>query len=159
MSGGYLHSSRNVFGAPLSLFSKSPMTGFKRNGFCEVPPEDRGNHSVAAEVTEEFLDFSASQGNNLRSIGLTGGCKWCLCVERWKEALKARKNDDDPVVPKVFLHATNKEALNGVTMEDLKKFAAEGEAANASTNAVTPGEKPGHAIKEVGSGSPEQTTR
>jgi len=51
-------------------------------------------------VTDEFLDFSASRGNDLRKIGLTGGCKWCLCTSRWKEAVDARKGDDDPVVPK-----------------------------------------------------------
>lgn len=51
-------------------------------------------------LTREFLDFSASRGNNLRSIGLEPGCKWCLCTARWKEAADARKGDDDPVVPK-----------------------------------------------------------
>jgi hypothetical protein len=25
------------------------MTGFMRTGYCEVPPEDYGNHSVAGE--------------------------------------------------------------------------------------------------------------
>jgi len=53
-----------------------------------------------AVVTDKFLDFSASRGNDLRKIGLTGGCKWCLCTARWKEALDAREGDDDPVVPK-----------------------------------------------------------
>jgi len=47
-----------------------------------------------AEVTEEWLDYSAKQGNDLRSIGLTGGCKWCLCVSRWKEALDAAKGSE-----------------------------------------------------------------
>lgn len=51
-------------------------------------------------LTREFLDFSASRGNNLRTIGLEPGCKWCLCTARWKEAADARKGDDDPVVPK-----------------------------------------------------------
>jgi uncharacterized protein (DUF2237 family) len=51
-------------------------------------------------MTEEFLDFSAARGNNLRSIGLTGGCKWCLCASRWREAFMARRNDQDPVVPR-----------------------------------------------------------
>lgn len=55
-------------------------------------------------LTKEFLDFSASRGNNLRSIGLEPGCKWCLCTARWKEAMDAAKGQDDPVVPKwVFL--------------------------------------------------------
>jgi len=58
---------------------------------------------IIAEVTDEFLDFSASKGNNLRDIGLTGGCRWCLCVSRWKEAFDARKGDQDKVVPK-YVH-------------------------------------------------------
>ena len=104
------------------------MTGFYRDGYCRTGPEDGGNHAVAGLVTEEFLDFSASRGNNLRIIGLTGGCKWCLCTARWKEAMQAAKDPNDPVVPKVFLHATDESALsNGITMDDLKKFAAEGE--------------------------------
>lgn len=57
-------------------------------------------HKSTGVVTNEFLDFSASRGNDLRSIGLTGGCKWCLCTNRWKEAFDARKGDDDPIVPK-----------------------------------------------------------
>ncbi|KAI9816951.1 MAG: hypothetical protein M1832_004935 [Thelocarpon impressellum] len=138
--------SLNVLSKPLGLFSKSPMTGFYRNGYCDVGPEDTGNHSVAAEVTDEFLEFSASRGNDLRTIGLTGGCKWCLCAARWREALNARKNDSDPVVPRVFLHATHEKALDSIKMEDLKKFAADGEAAQP---AQTPRTSPGAPIKEV----------
>lgn len=78
-----MSKSLNVFKQPLALHSTSPMTGFMRNGYCEVPASDYGNHAVAAEVTEEFLDFSAKQGNDLRPIpGMKGGCKWCLCVSR-----------------------------------------------------------------------------
>jgi uncharacterized protein (DUF2237 family) len=46
-------------------------------------------------------------------------------VSRWKEAFDARKNDDDRVVPRVVLGATSERALEGVKMEDLRKFAAE----------------------------------
>lgn len=78
-----MSKSLNVFKKPLALHSTQPMTGFLRNGYCEVPAADYGNHSVAAEVTDEFLDFSAKQGNDLRPIpGMQGGCKWCLCVSR-----------------------------------------------------------------------------
>ena len=78
-----MSKSLNVFKQPLALHSTQPMTGFLRNGYCEVPASDYGNHAVAAEVTEEFLDFSAKQGNDLRPIpGMKGGCKWCLCVSR-----------------------------------------------------------------------------
>ena len=36
-----------VFKKPLALFSQSPMTGFYRDGYCRVGPEDGGNHAVA----------------------------------------------------------------------------------------------------------------
>jgi hypothetical protein len=79
-----MSKSLNVFKQPLALHSTQPMTGFLRNGYCESPASDYGNHAVAAEVTEEFLDFSAKQGNDLRPIpGMKGGCKWCLCVSRY----------------------------------------------------------------------------
>ncbi|KAI9806438.1 MAG: hypothetical protein M1833_003625 [Piccolia ochrophora] len=149
MSASPSSRSLNVLSKPLGLFSKSPMTGFYRNGYCDVGPEDVGNHSVAAEVTNEFLEFSASRGNDLRTIGLTGGCKWCLCASRWKEAMEARKDDKDPVVPKIFLHATHQRALDKVKMEDLKKFAAEGEASHAGTRPVEPSGRQGSAVKEV----------
>lgn len=43
--------------------------------------------------------------------------------------MEAAKDSNDPVVPKVSLHATDKSALeNGVDMKDLKRFAAEPEA-------------------------------
>lgn len=42
--------------------------------------------------------------------------------------MEAAKSKDDPVVPKVFLHATDESALNsGITMDALKKFAADPE--------------------------------
>ncbi|KAF1988538.1 hypothetical protein K402DRAFT_328588 [Aulographum hederae CBS 113979] len=119
-----------VFKKPLSLHSTRPMTGFLRDGYCKVPEGDFGNHSVAAMVTNEFLEFSASKGNDLRSIGLTGGCKWCLCANRWKEALDAAKGDQSQkgkLVPQVFLNATNEAALQSLDMNDLKKFAADAE--------------------------------
>lgn len=82
-SAATMSKSLNVFKKPLALHSTQPMTGFLRNGYCEVPASDYGNHAIAAEVTEEFLDFSAKQGNDLRPIpGMKGGCKWCLCVTR-----------------------------------------------------------------------------
>lgn len=103
------------------------MTGYLRNGYCEVPDSDTGNHSVAAEVTEEFLTFSANNGNDLRQIGLKGGCKWCLCASRWKEAFDARGKEGEKIVPKIFLNATNEKALSKISMDDLKKYAADKE--------------------------------
>ncbi|RKF76769.1 hypothetical protein GcM1_224016 [Golovinomyces cichoracearum] len=122
----------NVLGKPLILWSKEPMTGFYRNGYCQVGPEDTGNHSVAVTLTDQFLDFTASRANNLRSIGLTAGCKWCLCASRWQEALNYAKTKNsgsdarlikDEVVPRVNLNATDVKALEVIKMDDLKKFA------------------------------------
>ncbi|KAF2858088.1 hypothetical protein K470DRAFT_260160 [Piedraia hortae CBS 480.64] len=123
-----MSKSLNVFGKPLALFSREPMTGFMRNGYCETPAADFGNHSIAAEVTEEFLDFTARQGNDLRVIpGMKGGCKWCLCASRWLEAFNARTTEaqGDKIVPKVFLNATGENALKSVKLEELTKFAAD----------------------------------
>ncbi|KAK3052873.1 hypothetical protein LTR09_005937 [Extremus antarcticus] len=125
-----MSKSLNVFKQPLFLHSTSPMTGFLRNGYCEVPASDFGNHGIAAEVTEEFLDFSARQGNDLRSIGgMKGGCKWCLCASRWLEAFDARgrEKDGEKIVPKIFLNATNEKVLNKINLEDLKKYAVDKE--------------------------------
>ena len=82
-------------------------------------------------MTEEFLDFSASRGNDLRSAGLVDGCKWCLCVSRWKEAFDARRGDDDRRVPRVVLRATNVRALEEVGLDDLTRFAVDKDAAGS----------------------------
>ena len=41
------NNSLNVFKKPLALFSKEPLTGFYRDGYCRVGKEDGGNHAVA----------------------------------------------------------------------------------------------------------------
>ena len=33
-------------------------------------------------------------------VGLKEGCRWCLCVERWKEALVASATMGERVVPR-----------------------------------------------------------
>ncbi len=139
---------------PLALFSKSPMTGYKRDGYCRTGPDDPGNHTVAGVVTEEFLDFTASQGNDLRKqVGIKDGTKWCLCTNRWKEAFDAFSRGDigEKAVPKVFIHATHESALNSIDMKDLKRFGAEGEAPNQlnrQESHIDPA-KPGGATREV----------
>lgn len=54
----------NVLGGPLALCGEDPVTGWTRSGCCETGPEDLGSHTVCAVVTEEFLAFSASRGND-----------------------------------------------------------------------------------------------
>ncbi|KAL4442735.1 hypothetical protein ABPG77_006729 [Micractinium sp. CCAP 211/92] len=89
-------SPRNVYGGELGLCSTSPMTGYFRDGRCDTGPMDYGTHTVCAKVTNEFLQYTLHQGNDLitprpeyRFPGLKDGDGWCLCAARWREALAA----------------------------------------------------------------------
>jgi uncharacterized protein len=100
--------------------STVPMTGFYRNGCCETGPEDSVTHTVCAVMTEEFLLFSASRGNDLitprpeyKFSGLKPGDKWCLCALRWLEAYRSH------CAPQVFLEATNEKTLTLIPLEIL----------------------------------------
>lgn len=100
------------------------MTGFFRNGLCETCGEDRGMHTVCAQVTSEFLEFSAARGNDLSTPmpayhfpGLQDGDFWCLCLERWVEAHQAG------VAPPVKLEATHASALEFIDLAVLKEYA------------------------------------
>ncbi len=115
---------RNVLGTEIESCCTSPMTGFYRDGCCNTGAEDLGAHVVCAEVTEEFLEFSRSAGNDLSSPvpwmgfpGLIPGDRWCVCAARWREALDAGK------APPVVLAATHERALEFVSLDDLKQHA------------------------------------
>jgi len=117
---------KNVLGEPLESCSTDPMTGFYRDGCCRTGPDDLGLHLVCIEATEEFLEFSKSRGNDLstpnptyRFPGLVEGDRWCLCVERWKEALEAG------MAPAVVLASTHISALEFVDLEDLQAYAVD----------------------------------
>jgi len=116
----------NVLGTELATCSTNPTTGFFRDGCCNTGPRDRGNHTVCAVMTEEFLAFTKRQGNDLSTPrpefdfpGLEPGDSWCLCAARWQEAYEAG------VAPPVHLEATNEKALRRVDLADLKACAAE----------------------------------
>ena len=115
---------KNVFGQELQICCTSPMTGYFRDGICRTISEDTGTHTVCAIMTDEFLDFSASQGNNLITPiplynfpGLKAGDKWCLCVSRWIEAERAGK------APQIILEATHEKTLDYTSLEILIKYA------------------------------------
>ena len=117
---------KNVLGVELEPCGTDPMTGFWRNGCCETGPEDRGRHTVCAEVTAEFLEFSRAQGNDLSTPrpefgfpGLHPGDRWCLCAARWREAYEAGK------APRVFLARTHEKTLELVALEVLQEFACD----------------------------------
>lgn len=122
MEGG----QRNVFGEPLEECGSDPATGFFRDGCCRASAEDPGRHLVCAEMTEEFLLFSKSRGNDLLTPrpefgfpGLAAGDRWCLCAVRWKEAFEAG------AAPPVFLRSTHAAALDVIPVSDLKKHAVD----------------------------------
>ena len=117
-------SPLNVLGEPLASCSTSPLTGFYRDGCCRTCPDDLGSHVVCVQVTEAFLDFSRSRGNDLSTPvpdfgfeGLKPGDRWCLCALRWKEALEVG------AAPRVALMATNEAVLKYVELSDLKSHA------------------------------------
>ena len=58
-----MSKGKNVMGGELIPCSTAPITGFYRDGCCSTGPGDVGLHLVCAEVTEQFLDFTASRGN------------------------------------------------------------------------------------------------
>ena len=83
----------NILDKPLINCSTDPMTGYFRDGICRTINQDLGSHTVCAVMTEEFLNYSKQQGNDLTTPipefnfqGLKEGDKWCLCAARWKEA-------------------------------------------------------------------------
>lgn len=116
----------NVAGGPLLPCSVAPLTGFFRDGCCNTGPGDAGLHTVCAEMTEEFLAFSRTRGNDLSTPmpefgfpGLKPGDRWCLCAARWEEARQAG------VAPPVLLEATHVAALRVVRLEDLRAHAVD----------------------------------
>ena len=123
MDGGFGGDGRqrNVLGGTLTLCSEDPVTGFYRTGCCETGPQDHGVHTVCAVMTDDFLKFSQSRGNDLSTprpefgfAGLRAGDRWCLCAARWLEAYQADK------APDVVLAATNIATLRIVPLEALK---------------------------------------
>jgi len=117
---------KNVLGGELELCCKNPITGFYRNGFCDTCEEDIGVHTICTQVTEEFLIFGQSRGNDLITPipeygfpGLKVGDKWCLCALRWKEAY------DAGFAAPVILKSTHENALKYISLDALKEFAAD----------------------------------
>jgi len=115
---------KNVLGDELAACCYDPLTGFYRDGFCKTGPEDGGRHVICARMTDDFLRYTFSRGNDLMTPrpefsfpGLRAGDRWCLCALRWREAMEAGK------APPVFLDATHERALQYVTLEQLRAHA------------------------------------
>ncbi len=118
--------ARNVLGGELAPCGMDPLTGYYRNGKCDTGAGDTGMHTVCAQMTEAFLAFSKSVGNDLSTPipdadfpGLKPGDQWCLCLERWRQALEAG------AAPRIVLAATHVSVLEYVSKHTLHEHASE----------------------------------
>ena len=116
----------NIFDEPIDECCSNPITGYFRDGFCHTDKMDRGLHIVCSLMTQGFLDFSRTKGNDLSTPrpefnfpGLKEGDSWCVCAERWKEA------HEQGFAPKVYLRKTNKKTLKIIDIEILKKYSVD----------------------------------
>jgi hypothetical protein len=116
----------NVLGQPIVPCSFDPLTGFFRDGCCKTNEEDEGSHLICAVVTNDFLQFSLTRGNDLitprpeyRFPGLIAGAQWCLCINRWLEALEAN------CAPLIKLESTNIKALETAPLSLLQQYSSE----------------------------------
>ena len=111
---------KNILGTELISCSFDPLTGYFRNGYCQTDDRDIGSHVIASVMSEEFLKFTKSVGNDLSTPnttynfpGLKSGDRWCLCALRWKEAYIIGS------APFVILEATHEKALDYIELSDL----------------------------------------
>ena len=115
---------KNVLGGVLKPCCYAPMTGYFRDGYCRTDSNDYGKHVVCAQMTDAFLSFSKSRGNDLVTPrpeynfpGLRAGDRWCLCALRWKEAMEHH------CAPPVILESCDFSALAVVSLETLQQYA------------------------------------
>lgn len=104
----------NIKNKPLEVCSLNPITGYNRDGYCRPMEGDYGSHLVCAKMDKDFLDFTASKNNNLRSV-VKEGSNWCLCQDRYYEAYLENKQ------PKVIKNATYKNLKPHVKKAIMKK--------------------------------------
>lgn len=120
--------AKNVSGGALQSCSTAPMTGYGRDGYYNADPQDSGQHVVCARVTEQFLTYTRTRGNDLSTPrpenafpGLKPGDKWCLCAARWKEAEAAG------AAPEIDPAATHEKALETIDAADVAAHSAKNE--------------------------------
>ena len=112
----------NVNNQLLQICTNSPKNGTYRDGYCNIGEYDKGEQTVCAKMTKEFLDFIKEKGNDLSTpikqnnfMGLKPGDKWCLSSLNWIKA----HNHDKNIVPKIKLDATNIKTLYYIDKEIL----------------------------------------
>ncbi len=114
---------KNVLGQKLESCSNDPLTGWFRDGCCNTDEIDHGVHTVCAKVTNEFLEWSKSAGNDLITPhpefdfpGLKEGDSWCVCAGTYAQAIEAG------TACKIYLKKTNYRTLEIIPLEKLKKY-------------------------------------
>ncbi len=117
-------TQQNVFGEPLGACSEEPLTGWFRDGCCNTDEADHGVHTVCAKVTDAFLQWLKTDGNDLLTPhpefgfpGLKEGDCWGVCAGSYARALEAG------VACKVYLTRTHIRTLDVIPMEKLKTYA------------------------------------
>ena len=133
---------RNVLGGDLECCCADVRgsgigTGFYRDGHCSTGQDDEGRHTVCIEATADFLEFSASVGNDLSTPnpqwmfpGVMPGDQWCLCAARYAQAVQAGKQ------PKVHLARTHERTLDHVPLEVLLENGVDAAEAKAQLESV-----------------------
>ena len=114
----------NVLGSPLISCSHEPLTGWYRDGACNTDDNDRGSHTVCAQLTQPFLEFLQKKGNDLITPrpemgfpGLKDGDCWCVCAASWFLAYEAG------VACPIHLESTHGLALEIVPLKALVECA------------------------------------
>ena len=120
----YFKNGVNINDKELEICSLEPVTGYFRDGYCHTDETDEGTHTVCGVVTDDFLKFTKSKGNDLTKKGdsfpgLKDGDSWCLCAGRWKEAY----DHDKSMAPKIKIDATNKKTLDYINKDILLSVA------------------------------------
>ena len=117
-----MHQSINVLGTDLQTCSDDPLTGWHRAGCCNTDSSDLGLHVVCCIVTDEFLEFARSKGNDLITPaphfnfpGLKAGDRWCVCAQTWLDAANYG------VACPVNLESTHEEALAIIPIDLLEE--------------------------------------
>ena len=117
---------KNVLGEDLEECSNNPLTGWFRDGCCNTDRNDRSLHTVCCVVTDDFLNFALSKGNNLITPapqfnfpGLKDGDRWCVCAQTWQDAY------DVGCACPVVLAATHEETLQIISLDKLREYSLE----------------------------------
>tara|TARA_B110000438_G_scaffold283968_1_gene312547 strand:- start:1668 stop:2048 length:381 start_codon:yes stop_codon:yes gene_type:complete len=115
---------KNALGEDLESCSSDPVTGWFRDGCCNTDELDHGVHTVCARVTEKFLKWAKTVGNDLITPhpefnfpGLKEGDCWCVCAATFARSI------DEGVACKIYLKKTHEKTLEIIPFAKLKKFA------------------------------------